>query len=168
MGKKNTESCFDVIMGSFDGAKICELVGIHTLSLLSNKLDKQSTGLYRDDGLVLLRNTYKQKTDQIRKDIIEIFKNAGFKIEIKTNLHIVDFLDVTFNLLNGMYKPYKEPNDQLLHVNTSSNHPPQIIKQLPTSISNRLSNNSSNKQVFEMSKGEYEKALRESGYRNVS
>ena len=52
--------------------------------------------------------------------------------------------------------------------NTSSNHPPQIIKQLPISISNRLSNNSSNKQVFDMSKGEYEKALRESGHKNVS
>ena len=89
--KKNTESCFDVTMGSFDGAKICELVGIHILSLLSNKLDKQSTGLYRDDGLVLLRNTFKPKTDRIRKDIIEIFKNAGFNIEIKTNLYLVDF-----------------------------------------------------------------------------
>ena len=33
---------------------------------------------------------------------------------------------------------------------------------------NRLLNNSSNKQVFDMSKGEYEKALRESGYKNVS
>ena len=44
-------------MGNFDGAEICELVGIHILSLLSNKLDKQSTGLYRDDPLVLLRNT---------------------------------------------------------------------------------------------------------------
>ena len=51
---------------------------------------------------------------------------------------------------------------------STSNHPPQIINQLPTSISNRLSNNSSNRQVFEMSKGEYEKALRESGYKNVS
>ena len=166
--KKNTESCFDVTMGSFDGAEVCELVGIHILSLLSNKLDKQSTGLYRDDGLVLLRNTSKQKTDRIRKDIIEIFKNAGFKIEIKTNLHIVDFLDVTFNLLDETYKPYKKPNDQLLYVNTSSNHPPQIIKQLPISISNRLSNNSSNKQVFDMSKNEYEKALRGSGYKNVA
>ena len=135
-------------MGSFDGAKVCELVGIHILSLLSNKLDKQSTGFYRDDGLVLLRNIFKQQTDQIQKDIIEIFKNAGFKVEIKTNLHIVDFLDVTFNLLDGTYKPYKKPNDQLLYVSTSSNHPPQIIKQLPTSISNCLSNNSSNKQVF--------------------
>ena len=146
-------------MGSFDAAEICELVGIHILSILSNKLDKQSTGFYRDDELVLLRNTYKQKTDRLRKDVIEIFKNAGFKIEIKTNLHIVDFLDVMFNLLDGKYKPYQKPNDQLLYVNTSSNHPPQIIKQLPISISNRLSNNSSNKQVFDMSKGEYEKPL---------
>ena len=51
---------------------------------------------------------------------------------------------------------------------SSSNHPPQIIRQLPTSISNSLSNNSSNKQGFDTSKGEYEKALRESGYKNVS
>ena len=36
--KRNTESCFDVTMGSFDGVKICELVGIHILSSLSNKL----------------------------------------------------------------------------------------------------------------------------------
>ena len=25
--KKNTDSCFDVTMGSYDGAEICELVG---------------------------------------------------------------------------------------------------------------------------------------------
>ena len=91
---------------------------------------------------------------------------AGFKIEIKANLHIVDFLEETFNLLDGTYKLYKKPNYQLLYFNTSSNNPPEIIKQLPTSISNRLSNNFSNKQVFEMSKSEYEKAQRESGYKN--
>ena len=150
-------------MGSFDGAEIWELIGIHILSLLSNKFNKQSTGLYRDNWLVLLRNTSKQKTVQIQKGILQIFKNTGFKIKIKTNLHIVDFLDLMFNLLDGMYKAYKKPNNQLLYVNTSSNHPPQIIKQPPISISNRLSSNASNKQVFDMSKGEYEKALRESG-----
>ena len=64
---KNTESCFEVIMGSFDGAKICELVGIHILSLLSKKLDKQSTGLYRDDELVLLRNTSNRKQTKYKK-----------------------------------------------------------------------------------------------------
>ena len=35
----------------------------------------------------------------------------------------------------------------------------QFIKQAPTSISDRLSNDSSNKQTFDMSKGEYEKDL---------
>ena len=50
LGRKKTESCFDVSMCSLDGAEIWELAGIHILSLLSNKLDKQSTGLYRDDG----------------------------------------------------------------------------------------------------------------------
>ena len=34
--------------------------------------------------------------------------------------------------------------------NFRSPHTPQIIKQLPTSISNRLSNNSSNKQASDM------------------
>ena len=77
-------------------------------------------------------------------------------------------MDVTFNLLDGTYKPYKKLNDQLLYVNTSSNHLAQVIKQLSISISNLLSNNSSNKQVFGMSKGEYEKALRGSGYKNVN
>ena len=63
-----------------------------------------------------------------------------------------------------MCKPSKKTNDQLVYVNTSSNHPLQIIKQLPTSISN----NSSSEQVFDLSKCEYEKALKESGYKNVS
>ena len=154
--------------GSFDGAEICELGGIYILSLLSNKLDKKTTGLYRDDGLVLLRNTSKQKTDPIQRDIIEIFKNSGFKIEMKTNLRIIDFVNETFSLLDGRCKPYKKPNDQLLYVNTSSNHPPQILKKLPTSTSNCLLNSFSNKQVFDMSKGEHGRALRESDYKNLN
>ena len=46
-----------------------------------------------------------QKTVKIRKEVIKIFKEIGFKMEIKTNLKIVDFLDMTFNLSNGTYKP---------------------------------------------------------------
>ena len=52
--------------------------------------------------MVLLRNTSKEETDWIQKDIIKTFKNTSFKIEVKTNVHIVDFLDVTFNLLDGI------------------------------------------------------------------
>ena len=44
----------------------------------------------------------------MRKDIIRIFKQIGFKIEIKTNLKEVDFLDVTFDLRKETYRPYKK------------------------------------------------------------
>ena len=129
--KKDTDSCFDVTMGSYDGAEICELVGTHLLWLLANTIDKIDCGLYRDDGLIILRNTNGQKMERIRKSVIKIFKDVGFKIESKSNLKIVHFLNVTFHLSNECYNPYKKSNDNLLYVNTSSNHPPQIIKMLP-------------------------------------
>ena len=78
----------------------------------------------------------------------------------------VDFLDITFNLKNGTYRPYKKPNDLLSDINKSSNHPPQFINQLLKTINERSSRNSSNEEVFNSSKHQCEKALRESGYTN--
>ena len=52
--KKSTDSCFDVTMGNFYGAEICELVGIFILKSLEDKIDKQDIGLYRNDGLMIL------------------------------------------------------------------------------------------------------------------
>ena len=161
--KKNTPGNFDVTMGSYDGAEVYELV-VYILSLLANRVDKEDTGLYRDDRLVIVRNLTGPQTDKTRKDIIKIFKEIGFKIKIKTNLKHVDFLDVTFNLNNSTYQPYKKEDYQLLYINTSSNHPPSIIKQTPTSISRRLSDNSSNEEIFNTAKTEYETALKNSGH----
>ena len=93
--------------------------------------------------------------DSIRKKVIKIFKKIGFKIEIKANLKIVDFLNITFNLTNGTYQPYKKPNDPLLYVSTSSNYPPQVIKQITKSINKRLNINSSSKEIFNEIKSEY-------------
>ena len=166
--KKDTESCFDVTMGSFDGAEICESVGIYILHRLSTIIEKNDNGIYRDDGLLVLHNVNKQQIDRTRKNIIKLFKDIGFNIDIETNLKVVDFLDITFNLASGTYKPYKKPNDSLSYINKCSNHPPQIIKQLPKIINDRLSTNSSNENVFNESKGEYENALRQSGYDNIN
>ena len=88
-------------MGTYDGAEVCELVGALVLSKLANSTPKGNSGLYRDDGLILMKNENRQKTDRIRKEVIKIFKEIGFKIEIKTNLKVVDFLDITFNISNG-------------------------------------------------------------------
>ena len=38
-------------MGSFDGAEVCELVGLYLLSQLQHLVMK--VGLYRDDGLAI-------------------------------------------------------------------------------------------------------------------
>jgi len=59
----------------------------------------------------------------MRKDIIELFKSNGFHIEVITGLISVDFLDINLNLRNNTYLPYKKPNDSMLYVHTSSNHP---------------------------------------------
>ena len=74
---------------------------------------------------------------------------------------------MTFNLINGSYKPYKKPNDTLLYINKNSNHPPQIIKKLLKTINGRLCRNSSNVEIFHASKVEYEEALKNSEYKNV-
>ena len=101
--KKDTDGCFDVTMRSYDGAEVCELVGIYLLSLLANITDKNNSGLYRDDGLIFLRNMNGQTMDRVRKNVTKIFKEVGFKIEIQTHLKIVNFLDLTFNLANKWY-----------------------------------------------------------------
>ena len=84
---------------------------------------------------MVLRNVNGQQIDCTRKNIIKTFKDVGFGIDIETNSKVVDFLDITFNLNNGIYKPYKKPNDRLLYINKSSNQPLQIINQLPKIIS---------------------------------
>ena len=38
------------------GAEICELTGSYLLHQLSNIFDKESVGLYRDDGLGVLKS----------------------------------------------------------------------------------------------------------------
>ena len=73
---------------------------------------------------------------------------GGFSITITTNLKTVDFLDVTVNLCTGKYQPYKKPNDTPTYINVNSNHPLNIIKALPNSISQQISNISSDKVTF--------------------
>ena len=43
--KRETDEDFDVPMGCYDGAEVCELVGSHLLNKLSNIVDKKSVGL---------------------------------------------------------------------------------------------------------------------------
>ena len=54
--KKEDNKDFDVTMGSFDGAEVCELVGLYILHILSTKYGKNLNGIYRVDGLACFEN----------------------------------------------------------------------------------------------------------------
>ena len=129
--KRNNQSMFDVTMGSFDGAEVCELVG---LFIFSSTFGKDRVDLYRDDGLVLLKGTRGRLADQTRKKLHHLFQKFDLKITAEVSHESVNFLDITLNLADGSYKPYRKPNNQPLYINSHSNHPPPIIRQLPVSI----------------------------------
>ena len=76
----------------------------------------------------------------------------------------VNFLDVSFNLEDGSFRPYTKPNSSIKYVSKLSNHPPTVTTNLPMGINKRLSNISSNKDRFEEEKQAYQAALVQAGY----
>ena len=137
--KAGESPMFDVAMGSYDGAEVCELVGLYILHKLTTAFPNGNIGLYRDDGLAAFRNTSARSFDKARKDFSKILGELGLQITAQSNLKIVNYLDVTLNLSNGKYYSYRKPDNYPLYINAKSNHPLSIIKHLPASISNRIS-----------------------------
>ena len=101
--KKSKNGLFDVSMGSYDGAEVCELVGSYALASLPAKYKRKDVGLYRDDGLAVHRGVSGRNADRIRKDLIKHFNDLGLKITIETNLRVTNFLDLTLDLNCGKY-----------------------------------------------------------------
>ena len=125
---------------------------------------KGEVGLYRDDGLAILRNHSASEANRVAKLLIAKFKEHGLKITIDQGLKVVNFLDVTFNLNDGTYRPYMKPNNQTVYVNRRSNHPGNVIKAVPSSVNKRLSNISSDANQFSESIHPYQNALNDAGY----
>ena len=136
-------------MGCFDGAEVCKLVGTYILNQFKDTCQDHSIGLYRDDGLAVVKGLSGPEIQRMEKRVIKTFKDGGLKITIKGNLKIVNFLDMTFNLHKNTYKPYRKPDNQSVYINVNSNHPPTIIRELPKSIGKRLSELLCNKEIFE-------------------
>ena len=114
---KKDYSLFNVTMGSYDVAEICEIVGLYLLSKFAVLLGKQNVGLYRDDGLAAINSCSGPVLDKTGKNIIYLFKNKGLNITIDTNLIETNFLDVWFNLVTGKFFAYWTPNDKPLYIN---------------------------------------------------
>ena len=160
---------FDFTMGSFDGAEICELVGVYILNVIGKRYGKERVDLYgEDDGLACSEIVSGPQAESIRKDVIKIFKQEfDFSITSETNFKIVNFLDVALNLSTGKYQPYSKTDNDSLYINVKSNHPPKITKNLPDSISKRINKLSSEEDVSNSTKDFYSNALKSSGYKQI-
>ena len=66
--------------------EVCELVGLYLLDKLSSLISRDQIGFYRDDRLAVVNRSSGHKLDQLRKDIIALFKGDGLSITIDTNL----------------------------------------------------------------------------------
>ena len=102
---RTTKNCWkSLLCGKNDSWKketlieICELGRTYIWSLQSKLIEKINCGLSRSGDIILLKNTIGQKKmDKTRKLVIKTFKDVGFKIEIDSNLKIIDFLGVRLN-----------------------------------------------------------------------
>ena len=118
--KKSGNEEFDVPMGCFDGAELCEIIGIYILKI-QRVLHRDNAGLYKNDGFGVTKELPGPEMETKRKQIIEIFKMLGLSITIKMNLHVVDFLDIQFNNIPA-------------YIDKTFNYPPQVLKELPKTI----------------------------------
>ena len=160
--KKN--GTFDVTMGAYDGAQISDLVGLLILSKIKHEIPELNFALYRDDGIASHLKVRPQVIDKMRKKLHKIFKELGLTITVQTTLTKADFLDVTLNILENTYQPYRKPNNIPLYINRYSNHPPHVIKNVPISVNKRLTTISSSESLFNSHILEYQDALKKSGF----
>ena len=135
-------------MGSHHGVEICELVGLSLLNHLGKRFSKKNIGLYWDECLTIIKSRSARLADKTRNST-KFSKKFGVRITAEANSHVINFLDVTFELTTGKHKPYRKSNNDSLYIHKHSNHPPSILRQLPASINKRISTLSSDKQVFD-------------------
>ena len=148
-------------MGSYDGAETCELVGLYLLFEIRKIIP--DFGLYRDDGLGVAECNGNQ-WNRTSKKLHALVKKIGLSLTIVTGKKVADFLDVVLNLETGSYKLFNKPNNKPVYVHKLSNHPKNVISNLPTMIQSRLVDISSNEEMFNQEKEIYNDAIKDAGY----
>ena len=56
-----------------------------------------------------------KQIELLKKKICKVFQDNGLACTIEANSKIVNFLDVTFDLNTGIYKPFMKENDTPVH-----------------------------------------------------
>ena len=145
---KKEGGSFDVTMGAYNEAEVCDFIGIYMLYLIEKKYDLKNIGPYRDDGLAVFKNVSRPASEKIKKHLQYLFKQTGLQKIIECNLKVINYLDVTFNLNDGFYLRYRMLNKETHYIHIQSDHPPSITNQLPWAIEKCLSQLSHQKIYF--------------------
>ena len=75
---KKKNGLFNVTIETYDGAEVCELVGIFSLDKISVNYDKNSIGLYHDNELSVFKNSTLNNKKELTKNIQGLwFRNSG-------------------------------------------------------------------------------------------
>ena len=105
-----------------------------------------------------------RQTNLAKKKLCKVFKDNGFNLTFEDDGKCVNYLDVTFDLEKDIFKPYNKPNHKPIYVHAESNHPPNILKNIPVSVNRRLCSISSNEEVFNSAIAPFQQGLENSGY----
>ena len=163
--KKNSSNpTFDITMGGYHGAEVCEIVGLYMLHEMTKFIPKDTVGLYRDDGLMITPKQSGYKTEKLKQRLHQFAKSIGLSFEIEGPMQQTNFLDVTLNLHNEIYAPFRKENNDIRYIRLDSNHPKTITRQIPNMIGKRISKRSINEEEFAKASTDYNIALKQSGY----
>ena len=138
---KKDNPLFDVTMGSYNGAEVCELVGLYILDRIRLECPDIKLGLYRDDGLGITNNLSGQDTENLRNKLFQIFESQWNAK--KTFL---------MSPLTWFQKGSGHTEGQTMIIHQNSNHPTTIMMQLPEMIPSHISDTSFDESEFKMVK----------------
>ena len=103
--------------------------------------------LYRYDGLAAFHDP-PRVIERIKQQICQLFADNGLKITVEANKKVINHLDVTLDLNSGKHYPFLKPGNVHTSVHAKSNDPPCILKRIPESVNQRLSDISSDESAF--------------------
>ena len=156
---------FDIPMSAYNLAQVADLIGIYISDTLGRIVNLDQVELYRDDRIFAVPDSNRPKTPlKYRRRLLEHLNYLVCKIEIASNLRILDFLDVIFNLNNNTFKPFSKSNSAPTYLNSDFNYRRSLLKQIPNVMNQRINRLSSHKRILEESKSIYDKALKNSRF----
>ena len=82
---KKENSDFDVTIASYDGADVCELVGLYILDIYTKEFGQDQISFYRDDKLGCFQNLSGPESVKVNKKFCKIFKESGLSITVERN-----------------------------------------------------------------------------------